>query len=199
MHLGRPESGGPAAKVSPRGCGRRAPTVELVAEDRGVCQVPVGGAEGRPGPLDLELHAPLTGAAALDQPELCRGKGCRRRSTRPLNRGPCCFFPSHPGWGSRGPFSASSPPASAAAPAHTCVQDSVPALGSHPSVPKACSLSFLPAAPRSSTSSRGRAHLLAEAPWSWARRTPRGWGRHRGAWQGGGRAQPRTTRPRGLT
>ena len=73
-------------------------------------------------------------------------------------------------------------------PAHTCVQGSVPTLGSHPSVPKACSLSFLLAAHRSSTSSRGRAHLLAGGPWSWASCTRRGWGWHRGAWQGGGRA-----------
>lgn len=198
MHLGRPESGGPAAKVSPRGCGRRAPTVELVAEDRGVCHVPVGGAEGRPGPLDLELHAPLTGAAALDQPELCRGKGCRRRSTRPLNRGPCCFFPSHPGWGSRAPSLPAPHPPQRQCPADTCVQGSVLALGSHPSVPKACSLSFLPAARRSSSSSRGRAHLLAGGPLELRQLHPERVGAAQRGLSGRGRAQPRSPPP-GLT
>ena len=128
--------------MTPRRCGHRVPTVQLVAEDRGVCQVPVGRAEGRPGPLDLELHAPLTGAAAVDQPELCRGKGCRRRSPR----GPCCFFPSHPGWGSRGPLSASSPPASAAAPSTYMCAGLCANLG----VTSLCPQSLLPLLPAGS-------------------------------------------------
>lgn len=131
-----------------------------------------------PGP---ELHAPSP-QALLPLTSQTQGEGCRRAPPPALNRGPCCFFPSHPGWGSRAP-SLPAPTRLSGSAQQTRVCRALCWPWSHPSVPKACSLSSRKGSPP------------GQEPWSSRSAASERVGQHRGLSGGQGPASEPPSRP----